>query len=293
MIKRILAIACLAIIIIATFCMGGCNDDNDYISSTTTIEKSETYINNEETDRRIYAQQIKPGGMAEGEKVPLAIYVHGSTGNSETLIKLAQSLARKGVAGLAIECCGGDSSVTAKSDGNDIFPSHYSSRISDLAAAVEYAKTLPYADTGKIYLIGESYGGIVVSFYAGDHSDEIAGVVMLSSGIQLSILGTEGRGGAMDKYIPEDPFEHVAKYTKDVLCFCGSEDIVESTGQAGQLHTYNAREAGKAQIDYYNEHRTQGTATYYELEGAGHGYNLYSIQQQLFVNETIYSMINK
>ena len=277
---RILFVPTLLAALAILICISGCNgnkDDDKKVQSKA--EKISEYVMNEETDMRIFGYQLKPGGLEDGEKVPMVIYVHGGTVNSETLMKLSLAMQAKGIAGFPFECCGGDSSETAKSDGKEISPSHYSSRISDLSAIVEHVKTLPYVDTDKIYLVGESYGGLVISLYAANHNDEIAGIVLISSGIQDAVLGVGDHKGVIEKYVPEDPYAEILKFSKDVLCFCGSNDI--------------ACEAGEQQIAYYNEHRTQGTATYYELEGAGHGYNLYSIQQQLFVNETIYSMINK
>ena len=110
------------------------------------FEKETYYIHNDEMNRSIYAVQIKPKDLAEGEKVPLIIYVHGGNGTANSYIGLAKTLSEQKIAGLMFECCGGNNgkASAAKSDGADLFPAHYSSRISDLEAVLAFAKTLGY-----------------------------------------------------------------------------------------------------------------------------------------------------
>lgn len=106
------------------------------------FEKETYYIHNDEMNRSIYAVQIKPKDLAEGEKVPLIIYVHGGNGTANSYIGLAKTLSEQKIAGLMFECCGGNNgkASAAKSDGADLFPAHYSSRISDLEAVLAFAK---------------------------------------------------------------------------------------------------------------------------------------------------------
>lgn len=72
------------------------------------FEKETYYIHNDEMNRSIYAVQIKPKDLAEGEKVPLIIYVHGGNGTANSYIGLAKTLSEQKIAGLMFECCGGN-----------------------------------------------------------------------------------------------------------------------------------------------------------------------------------------
>ena len=159
------------------------------------FEKETYYIHNDEMNRSIYAVQIKPKDLAEGEKVPLIIYVHGGNGTANSYIGLAKTLSEQKIAGLMFECCGGNNgkASAAKSDGADLFPAHYSSRISDLEAVLAFAKTLDFVDTNRVYLWGESYGGIVVEFCAVNHPNDVKGLLLVSTGLSDAVLGFRHR----------------------------------------------------------------------------------------------------
>ena len=157
------------------------------LESGDAYQSSEYYLHNEITDRHIYAVETRPTGLAEGEKVPVVIYTHGQSGYATNFSAIYTRLAEQKIAAFSFECCGGNRSG-AKSEGAKLFPANYTSRMTDLETVLAKVKTLDYVDTDRIFLFGESYGGIVSSFVAINHN-EIPGLILLSTGVDDSILG--------------------------------------------------------------------------------------------------------
>lgn len=152
------------------------------VPEAENFEKETYYVLNEETGRNIYTVQIKPTGLEENDKVPVMIYIHGGNGNANSLLPIAKRMAEIQCAGVLFECCGGNNGKTSepKSDGGDLYPSHYSSRISDLEAVLSQVKTLDFVDTDRVYVLGESYGGIVTCLAAPQHNEDFAGIILVS-----------------------------------------------------------------------------------------------------------------
>lgn len=237
------------------------------------FEKETFYIHNDEMNRSIYAVQIKPKDLPEGEKVPLIIYVHGGSGTANTYLGLAKTLSEKKIAGLMFECCGGNNgkASAAKSDGADLFPAHYSSRISDLEAVLDFAKTLDFVDTNRIYLWGESYGGIVVEFCAVNHPDKVKGLLLVSTGLSDAVLGIqvqeETHQGILTQYIPDNPYQYILGYPGPVLFICGDADATGAyDNTALNVALYQQRE--QAQTDFVT------------ILGGGHGYGAFTKEQK-------------
>jgi len=234
---------------------------------------SEYYLHNEVTDRHIYAVETKPTGLTEDEKVPLVIYTHGQSGYATNFSAIYTKLAEEKIAAFSFECCGGNRSG-AKSEGSKLFPANYTSRITDLETVIAKVKTLDYVDQDRVFLFGESYGGIVSSLVAIDHN-EFPGLILLSTGIdaELSLLGhEEGDVTYLPEYDPDDPLEAIKGYEGDVICFNGQQDFA---------HDY-----GKHQIDVYNQ-REKGSAVFYSLENSDHSFSALSPEAQQFLIETM------
>lgn len=244
------------------------------LDSGDGYESSEYYLLNEETGRHIYSVETRPTGLEADGKAPVVIYVHGGSGEATTFAGIYRALAEENIAAFSFECCGGNRSG-AKSEGSKLFSAHYTSRISDLETVLAKVKSLEYVDTDKIYLFGESYGGMVVSLAAIDHA-EIAGLVLLSTGLQEGMMGDDGSETYLEKYDKENPLEAIKDYKGDVICFNGDQD--------------NALEAGRAQIEIYNQ-RDQGTAVFYEMENSEHSYSAFSDESKAFVIDTMLEFI--
>ena len=241
------------------------------LDSGDAYQSSEYYLCNEVTGRHIYSVETRPTGLAEGEKVPVVIYTHGQSGYATNFSAIYTRLAEQKIAAFSFECCGGNRSG-AKSEGAKLFPAHYTSRMTDLETVLAKVKTLDYVDTDRIFLFGESYGGIVSSFVAIDHN-EIPGLILLSTGVDDSLLGREdGDETYLAEYDVEDPYEAIKAYKGDVICFNGQEDF--------------AHDFGKNQIEIYNQ-RESGSAVFYSLENSGHSFSALSPEAQEFLIQTM------
>lgn len=233
------------------------------------FEKESLYLENEETNRSIYSVQVKPTGVDAGQKVPMVIYVHGGSGNANSLLPIAKKLAAYGVGGVLFECCGGNNGKTSepKSDGGELYPAHYSSRISDLETVLSYVKGLDFVDPEQVYVFGESYGGLVACLSAPRHNQDLAGIILASTGLQESVFSYEDHNGAIESYIPETPYSYIKDYTGPVLFLCGDAD---ETG------AYNAT----LQTNAIYEERVSGTTQVVTIEGGGHGYGSFTEEQK-------------
>ena len=273
------------IIFFALCCMlfAACKPDPVQTDNTTPpaakayISQTE-YVHNDLTDRNIYAVQTYPSSLEADQKIPVIIYVHGGSGEATSFQNIYRELAEYDIAGFSFECCGGNSN-NPKSDGAELFSSHYTSRMSDLDSVIARVKQLDYVDKDSIYLFGESYGGIVVSLSAARHS-EIAGVILVSTGLQQQMMGEpEDKSSYIASYDCENAFEEIKKYGGDVICFNGQND---ETG---------AHDAGLAQMNIYKERGT-GRADFYSLENSGHSYAAFSAEAKQFTLNTIISFVN-
>ena len=241
------------------------------LESGDAYQSSEYYLHNEITDRHIYAVETRPTGLAEGEKVPVVIYTHGQSGYATNFSAIYTRLAEQKIAAFSFECCGGNRSG-AKSEGAKLFPANYTSRMTDLETVLAKVKTLDYVDTDRIFLFGESYGGIVSSFVAINHN-EIPGLILLSTGVDDSLLGREeGDETYLPEYDVENPYEAIKSYEGDVICFNGQQDF--------------AHDFGESQIEIYNQ-RESGTAVFYSLEDSDHSYSALSPEAQEFLIQTM------
>ena len=245
------------------------------LETTSTFEAHEYYLLNEITNRHVYSVETKPAGLQPGEKVPVVIYVHGGSGFATNFKSIYKQLATDKIAAFSFECCGGNRSE-AKSEGSKLFSSNYTSRMTDLETVIAKVKTLDYVDTDRIYLFGESYGGLVCSLTAITHN-ELAGVILLSTGISDEVMGADPNDPSyVAEFDYENPLEAIKGYTGDVICFNGQED--------------SAHDRGKNQIDVYNQRET-GTAVFYSLENSGHSYSALSDEAKVFVVDTMRTFI--
>ncbi len=245
------------------------------LEKNDSFESKEYYIENTKTGRHIYALETKPEGIADGEKIPVVIYTHGQSGYATNFYGIYSRLAQEKIAAFSFECCGGNRSG-AKSEGSKLFPAHYTSRITDLETILEKVKTLDYVDTDRIFLFGESYGGITSSLVAARHN-EIAGLILLSTGISDEMMKhEEGDSTYIKEEDTDDPNETIKEYKGNVILFNGEQDF--------------AYESGKKQIDTYNQ-RSEGSAEFYSLANSNHSFSELSDEGKEFVITTMIEFV--
>lgn len=104
----------------------------------------------------------KPKGIAEGEKVPALLWIHGGPGGQTRLTysPVIQHLVNHGYAILAVNNRG--SSGYGKSFFGADDRKHGDADLKDCVESKKYLATLPYIDTNRIGIAGGSYGGYMV-----------------------------------------------------------------------------------------------------------------------------------
>lgn len=110
----------------------------------------------------IPALLYKPKGIAEGQKIPVLLWIHGGPGGQTRLNYSAslQHLVNHGYAILAVNNRG------SSGYGKTFFAAddrkHGNEDLKDCIEAKKFLATLPYVDTTKIGIYGGSYGGYMV-----------------------------------------------------------------------------------------------------------------------------------
>ena len=257
----------------ALFLMAGCTEkepggetDGDkepsgIITETDTYTRIEKPIKNEERGWKLNGVEVIPADYEEGDKLPTVILVHGGTATEQSMLPIAYKLAENGVAAYTFGCHGA-------LPGTDLYSSHYTSRMSDLEAAISYVRSREYTDTENMYLLGESYGGIVVSYDIVRHPDMFKGLILVSTGITDDMVGGEGdKNGFLEKYEPDVPWrDYIKQYDGDVIGIVGDDD---QTGALGNM---------QVQMAVYKEREGGARADMYVVEG-GHGFSAFATEE--------------
>ena len=140
-----------------------------------------------------------PDGLAEGQKCPVVIMMHGFMGNKDGMLEkmTADKLAAQGIATVKFDFNGHGESEGPFS-GMTV-----PNEIEDAKKVYEYVKSLPFA--GDIALTGHSQGGVVASMTAGDYGAEMVKCVVLLA--PAAVLRDDAiRGSTMGaRYNPLDP----------------------------------------------------------------------------------------
>jgi len=254
---------------------------------------NELYLWNTHMERKVYTYEILPDtfDVNGGKKLPVIIYAHGGKGNADSLVSEPKLLAADGIAGFTFEACGASAVAPKSGEGS----ASSSSRASDMYAVLQYVKTLPWVDTSKIFIYGQSAGGQAVMYLAPKLNGQIAGMIIESSGFiaseELQALYPNDRTpmgtnpdekvsvqeGDVAEFMPtadQTVKDYILSYTGDVIICCSvdGENDDHRRGQQTEI--------------YYNE-RTTGKATFYSCPGGAHGFNSFSEEGQQITIEAM------
>lgn len=217
---------------------------------------------------RIYGELYEPAG-ATGE-TPLVAISHGFCSSYRDTARDAERLAAAGSRCYVFDFCGG--SPGSASDG-DFLDMSVLTEESDLEAVMDGLRDQGLVEPGRLFLMGESQGGLVSALVAARRPDDVAGLVLLYPALNIPD-GARERFSSADE-IPEtveglfgttvgrryyadildlDPFARIGAYEGPVLIAHGDADDVVPLA-------YSERAA----------------ATYVEVQlhvvpGAGHGF---------------------
>lgn len=228
------------------------------VKSTDTYTENKVILWNDETQRKFECYEVVPAGLGDGEKVPAIVYIHGLNGDAQSLIDEPEAMAASKIAGFTFET--GISMV----DGKRVTPSHYTYRVSDFEVTMAYVKSLPYVDTSRIFIYGQSYGGLVAMTVAPKHNADTAGLILESTGLDAtgSMVNANNQPMLEQHQIPKDWQTYVKQYEHDVIMCC-------SEGDTGVYPN------GQYTVDVFNE-RSAGTAAFISCPEGKHSFAAFS-----------------
>ncbi len=178
----------------------------------------------EETDR----------GMAG--KLPLVIFSHGFGSNFRELMHHGEGFAESGLCCLFFDFCGGG---TASSSDGTMQEMTILSECEDLQTVITCVKELDYVDPERIFLQGESMGGLVSALVAARHPQDIRAMVLWYPALGIPddarIRVREGRHEVFGLSLSEtfdidameiDVYTELQAYDKPMLIIHGTADNI-------------------------------------------------------------------
>ncbi len=180
-------------------------------------------------DRTIAGTSFIP--EAAGGKLPSVILSHGYNSSRNDLADLALALAENGIFAFSFDFCGG--SLHSESSGSSLDMS-VNSEINDLKSVISYIESIGTADTDKIFLYGESQGGLVSALTA---DERIKGLYLLYPAFCIphdwknrsipdkkEFMGMYLSQKFCDGIPDRDVYELIGKYNGRVRIYHGSAD---------------------------------------------------------------------
>lgn len=190
-------------------------DEEGYVLEGDGYYASVMWTKNGDND--IFGRMYYPEDFDESKKYTTVVLNHGGNVNADYWNKAyAPELAKNGYVCYAFDCrsCteGGRGSYSTPTEKGIATVETYSE---DLNGAIDMVQSLPYVDTEKLYLFGQSMGGATVQNVAAQRSEEIAGVVVL-----YGSLGDDNSSMVADyENLKENPYAG-----GEVLFIQGTED---------------------------------------------------------------------
>lgn len=116
------------------------------------------------------------------EPKPIVIFSHGYAANYKRVEGHCKYLASKGYPAIAFDFRGGG--AESKSDGKQSEMT-IETEIMDLKCVIQFAKKLAIADHDRIYVMGESLGGLVTLLTVTDKDIDVRGVALWSPALMI------------------------------------------------------------------------------------------------------------
>ena len=208
------------------------------------------------------AVERRLGGIAERQRLPVAIYLHGCTGVGN--LAFLKDLAATGVVVVApdsfarryrpLQC-----DPKTKTGGRNLFV--YDFRLAELTFALERLGEAPWADLNNLFLVGNSEGGVAAALFRGDVFNARVITQWTCQGAPL-VRGIAAPEGTPILAIvrKNDPF-YDARSTPAQKGDCGayldgrpaSRSLVLASGEVHDI--YNEPAAVRTILDFIGRHR--------------------------------------
>ncbi len=236
------------------------------------VDKTILFINRTEkteNDVKLGGYQYLPVGENLGAKLPTIIMSHGLNNSADRFDDLANYFAQNGYAVFAFNFAGGSQpkDKNAASSGINSKDCTVLTEVRDLNAIMDYVKTLDFVDTDNLFLFGQSQGGWISTYVAGERASEVKGLLCYFPAYSIREDCETGRNDSKSEAYRNDAlsvdiYEYLGKYAgtdqanKKVIICHGDSDT-----------TVDIRHSEKAQTMYPEN------VTLYTIAGAGHGFN--------------------
>ena len=188
-------------------------------------------------DHSVYAEAFIPDNGMDSH--PAVILCHGMGNNHGSVNHFAMTFAERGYFTFTFDFCGG--CEDCESSGT-LLDMSILTEAEDLDAVIDHVKAMPEVNSGYLFLLGQSQGGVVASIEASRRRDEIAGLILMYPAYNVQNLTKEmfpdpekipAAGEIYDQTVSRKyfldalsvDFPSVMKsYDKEVLILHGSED---------------------------------------------------------------------
>ena len=214
--------------------------------------------------------------IADSQAAPFVIMYHGYASTKDEVGNMfkdeAVKLQSMGISSLRIGYRGWDGP-----EYDEAFLTVHT-MMDDSQEALDYVQSLPYADNGRIGLLGFSMGGGVVQYISGNNAKEIAAVTTWSSSLGYStLLEADAKATAMAE----------GKVELDLgwRTITHSKEFVESLDEYNPLETSKKYKKAFLIVDGTDDYlhantailsETHSQAEVYEVKGADHIYHVLS-----------------
>lgn len=217
--------------------------------------------------KTLYGEMYTPvNGLT---KKPVIIMAHGFNGTHIVFYDLIQRLSREGFITYAFDFSGG--SVRSRSEGSTLDMTIFSER-DNLLDVIDQVRGMNGVDPDKIYLLGESQGGLVAAMAAAKAPEKVQAIALMypafsipSSGDKLfpdhevpdtvTTMGVSLGAEFYKSMFGYDLWKDISKYEKPVLITHGTADALVSI------------EFAEKAVKEYKD------VEYHSIEGGDHGYN--------------------
>lgn len=233
---------------------------------TSNLVKEELY--SEGQGKKIYGYITAPKNYKD-QKLPTVIISHGFGGLAERGDFYAQSLAKAGYVVYSFDFMGGNKNSRS---GNDTLNMSVFTEVDDLDVVISKLKSQSYVDQSKIFLLGQSQGGVVSTIEAAKLKGDIKGLILVFPAFVLfddarelfkstsdmpevyNHRGSEVGRAYFEKSLDYDVYNDMKNYDGKVLIVHGTSDNVVPI-------SYSRRA-----IETFKDARLK------EIPGAGHGF---------------------
>lgn len=233
---------------------------------TSNLVKEELY--SEGQGKKIYGYITAPKNYKD-QKLPTVIISHGFGGLAERGDFYAQSLAKAGFVVYSFDFMGGNKNSRS---GNDTLNMSVFTEVDDLDVVISKLKSQSYVDLSKLFLLGQSQGGVVSTIEAAKLKGDIKGLILVFPAFVLfddarelfkstsdipevyNHRGSEVGRAYFEKSLDYDVYQDIKNYDGKVLIVHGTNDTT-------------------APISYSRKAvETFPNVVLKEIQGAGHGF---------------------